>query len=193
MANKWTKEQEQFLKDNVKGISEKELTERFNKHFNLDLNVSTVSKRKSILKLSNEISRKGKKWDEWLPKQSQINSSRTQFKKGVHPHNYKQIGEERIRGGYQEIKIDSNNWKLKQRYIYEKEFGEIPDGCNIVFLDGNKNNLDISNLALVKNGEFLIMKQKRLLSTDKNITKTGSIIANVIYETRKRGKYERET
>ena len=110
MRNKWTKEQEQFLKDNVKGISEKELTHRFNKYFNLDLSVSTVSKRKSILGLSNEVSRKGKKWDEWMPIESQINSSKTQFKKGNVPHNYRKIGEERIRGGYHEIKTDKNNW-----------------------------------------------------------------------------------
>lgn len=37
----------------------------------------------------------------------------------------------------------------KSKFIYEKEFGEVPDGFDIHHIDGNSNNDDISNLELV--------------------------------------------
>lgn len=40
-------------------------------------------------------------------------------------------------------------FKPKGRMVWEEHFGEIPDGYQITFLDGNKTNCDISNLKLI--------------------------------------------
>lgn len=52
---KFKDEHIQFLKDNVKGISLKELTKRFNKHFKLDVNESTISNLKLKYNLKSGI------------------------------------------------------------------------------------------------------------------------------------------
>lgn len=209
---KWTDEVIQFMINNYKGKDNIELANLLNKKFNLNTNGDRVSNVKANLKrrkgidLTTGINRgcikkgnipfnKGKKWDEYLTKEQQEKAKQTCFKKGNIPSNHRKIGEERItKDGYTEVKIKdgslNKNWQLKHRYIYEKEYGKIPEGYNVIFLDGNKQNIDISNLKLISKEEDLIMNKNKLFSTDKDITKTGSIIANVIYKTRKKAKYE---
>lgn len=50
------------------------------------------------------------------------------------------------KNGLVRIKINDKQWKYKQRYIYEKHYGEIPEDYVVIFLDGDKNNYDIDNL-----------------------------------------------
>ena len=196
MRNNYTKEQDKFLIKNVKGITLKELTNKFNKHFNLNLSESAIANRKNKLHLSSGITggqfkkghntfNKGKKWNEYISKESQKKSLKTYFKKGNIPHNHRKIGSERTNvNGYVEIKIaEPNQWQLKHRYLYEKKYGKIPAGYNIIFLDRNRKNFELSNLKLVSKAEDLIMNNNKLFSTDKDITNAGTIIANVICKT----------
>lgn len=205
MRNNYTKEQDKFLIKNVKGITLKELTNKFNKYFNLNLSESAIANRKNKLHLSSGITggqfkkghntfNKGKKWNEYMSKESQKKSLKTCFKKGNIPHNHRKIGSERTNvDGYVEIKIaEPNQWQLKHRYLYEKEYGKIPNGYNIIFLDRNRKNFELSNLKLVSKAEDLIMNNNKLFSTDKEITNTGAIIANVIYKTNELLKKEGE-
>lgn len=195
----YTDEQEQFLIINVKGISLKELTKQFNKKFNLNLSESAIANRKHKLNLSSGIVggqfkkgnipfNKGKKWKDYMSKEDQLESLKTTFKKGNIPHNHRAVGSERIsKNGYIEIKIaEPNKWQLKHRYIYEKKYGEIPKGYNLIFLDGNRQNIELNNLKLVSKAEDLIMNNNKLFNKNKEITNTGTIIAKVINETRKK-------
>lgn len=86
------------------------------------------------------------------------NSARTQFKKGNLPHNTKFEGHERVSvDGYVEISISDQNphtgferrYVLKHRYLWEQTNGPIPDGMILKCLDGNKQNLDLSNWKLI--------------------------------------------
>ena len=67
----------------------------------------------------------------------------------------KNIGSERWDDGYWWVKVNDSrngkrkNWKQKHRYIWEQYYGAIPKGHRVIFLDGNKNNFDINNLACV--------------------------------------------
>lgn len=196
MRNNYTKEQDDFLIKNVKGISLKELTNKFNTYFNLNLSESSIANRKTKLGLHSSINsgcfkkgnishNKGKKWSEYMSEKGQKNSLKTCFKKGNVPHNHRKVGSERItKNGYIEIKIkEPNEWQLKHRYIYEKKYGKIPKGYNLIFLDGNKQNIELSNLKLVSKAEDLIMNNNGLFTIDKDITNTGTIIANVICKT----------
>ena len=50
----------------------------------------------------------------------------------------------------------------------------------IVFADGNKQNFDLDNLVLVDRKIKLMAKNKRLFYKDKDLTKTGLLIAELI-------------
>lgn len=130
---------------------------------------------------------KGKKWDEYMSKESQQNSRKTTFKKGYTPANHRQLWEERLTGdGYTEIKIkEPSKWMLKHRYIYEKHYGKIPDGYSIMFADQNKQNFDINNLILVSRAENLIMNHNKLVFDNDELTKSGHLVAKIIDKTNK--------
>lgn len=203
MKHTYTKEQEQFLKDNVKGISLKELTKRFNEHFNLDMKESQISNKKKNLNIKSGVNgqfqkgnkphNKGLRWSDYMSKAGQENSRKTTFKKGNIPSNHRNLYEERFdKDGYIEIKIkEPNQWEFKHRFIYENKYGKIPKGHKIIFLDGDKYNLDIDNLKLVSNAEELIMNKNNLRYNNKDLTNTGHLIAKVLIKrnnTAKKGR-----
>ena len=113
----------------------------------------------------------------------------TQYKKGNLPHNTKPIGWERKnKDGYIEVKVAmrpsapnrSDNFELKHRIIWEEHFGEVPEGHVVTFLDGDKSNFELSNLALLTRGEHAIMTSGGLRSEDKELTKVGIGLARLI-------------
>ena len=59
-----------------------------------------------------------------------------------------------------EIKVkDPNRWKLKHRYIWEKENGKIPKGMLLIFKDNNKLNIDLDNLMLISRAENAVINR----------------------------------
>ena len=87
-------------------------------------------------------------------------SSRAQqFKTGQLPHNHHPIGSERLDcEGYLHRKITDTghtkrDYRLVHHIAWQSVHGEIPKGCYIVFVDGNKSNFDISNLACLTKAE----------------------------------------
>jgi len=119
-----------------------------------------------------------------------MGANKTSFKKGTIPPNQVPIGTESItKGGYIKVKVgEPNKWKLKQRYIYEQHYGEIPNNYNVIFADKNIRNFDINNLVLVSKAEMLILNNNKLIFEDKELTKVGVNIAKVIDKTKKRSK-----
>lgn len=119
----------------------------------------------------------------------------TQFKSGHLPHNTKPVGYERItRDGYIEVKIKmrpssplcNDNFILKHRLIWEEAHGPIPEGYKVTFLDGDKRNFDLSNLALVTNAENAYIQSAGLRSENPELTETGILIAKAALLTKKR-------
>ncbi len=198
---KWTDEVIQFMVDNYKGKDNIELAKLLNEKFDLNTNEDRVSNVKSNLlrrkgiDLRTGINRGGfKKGHVPFNKGTKglTGANKTSYKKGNIPPNHREIGEERItKDGYIMIKIKdgclNKNWVLKHRYIYEQHYGKIPEGHNVIFLDGNKKNTDISNLKLVSRAEDLIMNNHKLFAKNKDLTNTGTIIAKVIDKTNKLG------
>lgn len=202
MRHKWSEKEEQWLTKNVKDITLKELTNRYNKEFNMKLSESAIASRKSKLNLHSGITggqfqkghipqNKGKTWDEYMSKESQERTRKTTFKKGNIPPNHREIGEERIDSdGYVFVKIQdghlNKNWVLKHRLIWESMYGNIPTGYKIMFADGNKGNFDIKNLILVSDAEELIMNQNKFVKDNSDLTKVGLNIARIINKVNKR-------
>ena len=197
-ANKWTEEVIQFMIDNYEGKDNIELAKLLNEKFNLNTNNDRVSNVKANLKrrrgidLTTYINRgcyrkgiepvnKGKKWDEYLTKEQQEKAKKTCFKKGNIPPNHRQVGEERTNvDGYIEIKVsEPNKWELKHRYIYKQHYGSIPKGYKVIFLDGNKTNLNINNLKAISSHEELIMNEYGLRYGKKELTESASIVAQL--------------
>ena len=105
---------------------------------------------------------KGKKWDEYASKETQEKMRRTCFKKGQIPKNHKPVGWERkTKDGYWEIKVaEPRTFKAKHRLLWEEHHGPIPKGVNIVFIDGNPDNITIENLR----AETMVEKFNRCCS-----------------------------
>lgn len=124
-----------------------------------------------------------------------VGGNKTSFKKGHRSANAVPIGTEHKRYskgdevGYWCVKVcdgkGNKNWVAKHRLIYEKAYGKIPKGHKVIFADGNRENFDLDNLVLVSSSEELILNRRKLLFDDKEITKTGVLIAKVIDKTNK--------
>lgn len=189
---RYTQEQREFLIANNYMTPAKELAKMFNNEFGTNITTTNIKTFRSNNHLNSGLTgrfekghisdNKGKKWDEFMSKKGQEKSRQTTFKKNNIPHNHKPIGYERVNiDGYIEIKVEEpNTFKLKHRIVYEQLKGPIPDGYNVVFADGDKSNLESDNLILVTKSEMLVMNRKGLFKKNKDLTKTGHLIAKVI-------------
>jgi len=132
---------------------------------------------------------KGKK----MPKEVYEKAKHTMFRKGHIPHNHKEIGSERINvDGYVEIKVDEpSKWMLKSRYLYEQHHNvKLTRNDVIVFLDGNKLNLDIDNLFLISRAALARFNQDKLYSDNPEMTKAAALLA--VLKTKTRVKKRKE-
>lgn len=119
---------------------------------------------------------KGKKIEEFMSAEAIERCSKTRFKKGQSPINELPVGAEVINAdGYHMTKVQMKGaqwerWNLTHRLIWEQHNGPIPEEMYVMFLDGNKDNLDISNLALVTRREHANMNKKGRRSTNPEVT-----------------------
>lgn len=184
-------EQDKFLRKNVQGLTNQELTDLINKKYKTNFKIQQIKCYKNNHHISSGLNgqfqkehipaNKGKKWDDYLTKEQQDKLKKTMFKKGQRPINYRPVGSERIDiYGYVEVKVkDPNYWRLKHHVIYEEKNGPIPKNCKVIFKDKNRLNLNIDNLALVSNSEELILNQEKLIYTSKNLTEAGILVAKI--------------
>lgn len=65
-------------------------------------------------------------------------------------------------------------WKPKQLLVWEEYHNEkVPKGSFVTFLDGDKRNFDIKNLALITQSENVRMNQNGYRFSDAEVTKTA--------------------
>ena len=190
--HKWTDEEKEYLASIVKGNTYKEITKQMNDKFEYNFSEEQIKGMMYRNKLTTGTGGYFKKgstpWNKGL--KGYMGANKTSFKKGTIPPNQVPIGTESItKGGYIKVKVgEPNKWKLKQRYIYEQHYGEIPNNCNIIFADKNIRNFDINNLVLVSKAEMLILNNNKLIFEDEELTKVGVNIAKVIDKAKKRSK-----
>lgn len=173
----WTNEEIKTLKELYSNNTAKDIAERLNKKEGSVYNKAFVLGLKKDEDFKRETSRqmalkngsnsrfkkglipfnKGKKIEEYLPPEKIEKLKKTSFKKGNIPHNTKYDGYERIsKDGYVEVRVAPGKFVLKHRLIWEEHFGSIPKGKIIIFKDGDKTNLDISNLEMIDREENAI-------------------------------------
>lgn len=182
----YTREQKRFLEKSTWGLTTAELTEKFNKHFGLSLEINQIRAFKKNHKLKSGILgtfkpgnipfNKGKKGQGgWEP---------THFKKGHLPHNWVPIGSERVNtDGYVDIKVadgeKQKNWKGKHIVIWEKHNGPVPKGHVVIFGDRDNRNFDPYNLILVSRKQLVRLNQNNLIQNDAELTKTAILITDI--------------
>ena len=182
--HKWSEEEKEYLASIVKGKTYKEIATLMKDKFNYDFTDQQIKGAMNRYNLTTDTTgcfRKGSTpWNKGL--KGYMGPNKTSFKKGTIPPQYRPVGSERVnKDGYIEIKVaDPRTWKLKQRYVYEQYYGEIPKDHNVIFADGNRQNFDIDNLIAVSRSEMLILNNNKLIYKDKELTKTGVNIAKIL-------------
>lgn len=163
----------EYLKENTKGRSVKELQEMIKTELGEEISISYIRHLKNKYNIKS--------------------GPIATFKKGHTPLRYAPIGSERKDGQHILVKVaEPSVWKTKQRVVYEREHGEIPEGYIVIFADRNKRNYDPENLILVSKSEALIMNDNHLYKEEAELTKTGVLIAKIIDRTRKLERREDE-
>lgn len=100
--------------------------------------------------------------------------------------------------GYWKIKVAdeygkrNSNWMLLHHYNYIKAYGEIPKGKVVIFLDGNSDNCDASNLKAVPQAVNTLLMKKGLRSIEKTVTETGIEWCGLYQMLQEDGYFERE-
>lgn len=155
----WTPEEDALLRELAPGRTIYEISEELRKH-GIYRKPAQVRYRKMYLGItSGQGSRTTEK------------SRATQFKSGNLPHNTKPIGYERLsRDGYIEVKVKmrpsnpkcNDNFVPKHKLVWEAANGPVPEGCIVVFKDGNKQNVSLENLACITRGQNAVMNQAHI-------------------------------
>lgn len=163
-----------------------------NERFGLTLTCQQIKGQKRRFKLNSGLDgrfKKGCKPNHCF-KKGERNGIETEYKKGDIPKNWVPVGTERARSdGYVYVKVSDIrgvkyphliNWKQKHIIVWEEAYGPVPEGSCIIFLDGNKTNVDLNNLACITESQRLIMNKKGLIYDDPELTKTGIAVARLI-------------
>jgi hypothetical protein len=173
----YTPEEIRFIRKNIAGRSYADMTDLFNRHFGL-----RGKKKLTFGQMKGTLIRRGIG-----------NGLSGRFLPGCASANRKPVGTECMGGGgYVVIKTaDPSVWKYKHVVIWEKAHGPVPKGHVIMFADGNKLNLRLSNLLMVSKKVIGVMNRCGLIFTHKDLTKTGKLVADtkiLIYERQREAK-----
>ena len=202
----YTEEEHAFLVAFIPGHTYKEIVAEYNARFAEPITESRVKGYMANHKINNGLTGRFKPGH--IPHNKGKHPptvgrmSETQFKPGNMPHNTKPLGYERIsKDGYIEVKVrmrpsspgGHDFFELKHRHVWEEANAPIPEGYNIIFLDGNKQNVSLENLLLVSKEESLQMTRLKLRSTNRELTKSGVLIAQLGCVIKKKGKKHENT
>ena len=128
--SRFTKEEDEWLLENVKYKPPYKLAEEFNKIFKQKRTGNQIKEhlngylKTSYLKINNKNS-----------------------------FNSEPIGTIKKWGNNYRIKINNRDWELCNRYFYKQYYGEIPKNCRILHLDGDNSNWSKDNLIAITDKE----------------------------------------
>ena len=171
---KWSDEEKEYLKKITPGHHYKEILSLMNEKFDREFTVNQIKGAIGRYKLNTGFNGR--------------------FKKGQVSINHKPVGSERIDlDGYTLIKVaEPNKWQLKHRVIYEKAYGPIPPNMAVIFLDKNKRNFNINNLALVSREELAIINKNNFIKENAALSRAGVNVAKVKNKINKLKKGDKE-
>ena len=183
----------EFIRDNSWGVPSKDMAEMVNERFG----TSFTQQQMKCFRQRNHIksgvtgwyqkghapANKGKKLEEYVGEERAAEIKKrlapTMFKKGqksitelpvgtivVSSDGYK-LRKKQMEGG------QWDRWEFLHRAVWEEHHGPISKDMMIIFLDGNRLNCDISNLALISKRENSALNKLKLRSEDPDLTEVG--------------------
>lgn len=188
---KWSEHPEyvRFMKKIIPGHTEPEIKAAFKKKYGIMLTDGQIGGFKTKHQIKS-----GTNGGRWVKGQASHNKGQkmpadvyarcqpTMFKKGHMTHNHKPVGSERVsKDGYIEIKVEEpKRWEKKHRVIYEQYYG-VKLGRNdaIIFLDGNRLNLDIENLVRMTRSELVRYNQMKLHGDNPDLNMSAVLLAKI--------------
>jgi hypothetical protein len=143
-----TLEQQNWIKKNITGKSFVAITPLFNKRFNT--NVFSFQIRESCNRVGIMSGRK-------------------------FPTNELPVGTERLNKYTNKVfvKMPDGSWLLKHYAVWEKAYGKVPEGYNVIFLDRNTSNFALKNLELASNAEILHLNKCVMWCGNTEISRTA--------------------
>jgi hypothetical protein len=198
----------EYVRDNSWGVSSKEMAERVNEKFGTNFSrtgMKQFRQRHGIksgvtgwYQKGHEPGTKGKTIEE-ICKNDPEKIARvraTCFRKGHRPVNEMPVGTVRAAswtGYYNYIKLSSDGsqferWVPLHRHIWEQANGPIPEGACIIFLDGNRQNCELENLAMVTRGELVMMVKSGYFSDCPEATDAGIKLVRIRRKVKEREK-----
>lgn len=133
---------------------------------------------------------KGKKVSEELRRKIKA----SWFPKGNVPHTHKPVGSKTTtKGGYVKVKTgEPNQWRFLHILNWTREHGPVPQGKVITFLDGNKQNCDISNLMCVSRAASAKANTKGWYTPNAEVTRSGLLLCELEANVRKVSHHKEE-
>ena len=150
----YTDEQVKRLKENSWLKSYDDITTEFNKQFNTNKSKSAISCTLYKYKISNGIKHVPKNSREHLIKIAKRNPIGTLMKDGdflLIKYKDDIVGKRRMK----------DNYMPYHRYLYEQAYGKLKSNEEVIFIDGDRNNFDLSNLKKITHREAGIMAGRR--------------------------------
>jgi hypothetical protein len=189
-------EVKQFVRDHAAGTYNSDLARMLNERFGTDYRAQSVANLKSYLGVRSGLVttfQKGKhasRGTEYRPghvpwtkgKKGLVCGGHTKFKPGHRPANYMPVGTvAKNTDGYWRVKLaDPNVWAFKHRLLWEEAHGPIPDDMVVMFLDGNKDNCTLDNLAMVKRTVHCRINNNGLRGDTPELGRAGILTAELI-------------
>ena len=161
MHEEFTKEQHKWLQENYPLLGVRETQKQFNKKFNANRTYHSIKNygHNHSIVVKDDVATKNKLREvHYNP-----NSKR----------HIKEAGYMRIECGRWVIKKEDGTWDFASRVIYENEYGNIPKDYDVIFLDGDINNLSVDNLLAIPKKYSGLLLQYNLRSSNADITRTG--------------------
>lgn len=169
-AKLWTEERAEWFRAFVPGHTEREISAEHERIWGFPLTESQIGNAKAKFGLHSGTTggrferghvpaNKGRSWHEYGTPESRERCRRGQFKPGNRPRNAGHLLDERtITDGegrpFVQVKVDPRDakntmdyWIGKERFVWMQANGQDwPEGCNAVFVDGDRTNFDPENV-----------------------------------------------
>lgn len=161
MRRKYNKELVDWLRNNAIKYTIKELTAIVNKRYNENYTDKSIRK----LLYSNRIDFK------YECRQRAFNNAYS-----------RPIGSELVKpDGMTLVKVSKNEWKYKQRLIYEEYYNvKLNEDEYVIFLDQDRTNFNINNLKVITRRESSILSNQHIFSKIPEATETGIQVAKLM-------------